>query len=84
MELQKNQFALAAAKTMGAAYVVCGLFVWLWPDFASTLLGWLTHLTNLDRAVITFGGFVGGLIQIVVYTYIGGWLFAWLHNRSVK
>lgn len=88
MELNKNKFAWSGAMTMGIIYLVCAVFVWLWPDFSLKLLGWLTHLVNVDKFAgdvqITLGGFVMGFLQVLVYTYAGAWLFAWLHNRSVK
>ncbi len=85
MELQKNKFALAAAVAMGIAYVVCALFVSLWPDFSLKLFGWLIHLVNVDKfagdVAVTIGGFIAGLAQIFAYTYAVGYLFASLHNR---
>ncbi|MBI2640340.1 MAG: hypothetical protein HYW91_00425 [Candidatus Sungbacteria bacterium] len=88
MELNKNKFSLAAAATMGVVYVVCAVFVWLWPDFALKLFGWLVHLVNVDKfagdVAITATGFVVGLVQILVYAYVGAYVFAWLHNRFMK
>ncbi|MDP3975214.1 MAG: DUF5676 family membrane protein [Candidatus Jorgensenbacteria bacterium] len=88
MELNKQKFALAAGGAMGIIYVVCALFVALWPEFSLQLFGWLVHLVNVDKFAgdvsMTFGGFIAGLLQAVAYTYVGFWLFAWLHNRSVK
>ena len=83
MELDKNKFSLAASVTMGVIYVVCAVFVWLWPNFAIQLFGWLTHLVNLTVDV-TLTGAVYGLLQVVVYTYVGAWIFAWLHNRFMR
>jgi small-conductance mechanosensitive channel len=88
MELNKQKFSLAAAATMGILYVVCAVFVWLWPDFALKLLGWLVHLVNVDKfagdVAITSGGLLAGLVQVLIYTYVGAWIFAWLHNRFLK
>ena len=84
-QINKNGFALAAGGVMGVIYVVCAIFVTLWPDFAFQLFGWLVHLVNVDKfagdIAITFGGFVAGLLQAVVYSYIGAWLIALLHNK---
>ena len=83
--INKNGFALAAGGVMGAVYVLCALLVALWPDFALQLFGWLVHLVNVEKfagdVAITFGGFIVGLIQAVVYTYVGAWVVAWLHNK---
>ena len=88
MELDKNKFSLAAAGTMGIVYVVCAVFVWLAPDFALQLFGWLVHLVNVDKfagdVAITATGLIIGLVQILVYAYIGAWIFAWLHNKFLR
>ena len=88
MKLKKQNFALAAGATMGIIYVVFAIFVTLWPDFALRLFGWLVHLVNLDKFAgdvrITLTGFVIGLLQAVIYTYVGALLFGWLHNKFLK
>lgn len=33
-QINKNGFALAAGGVMGALYIVCAIFVALWPTFA--------------------------------------------------
>ncbi len=70
---------------MGIIYILCAAFVALWPGLALQLLGWLVHLVNVEKfagdVAISFGGFIAGLLQAVIYTYIGAWLFAWLHNK---
>ena len=87
-KLDTNKFSLAATLTMGVIYVVCLVFVLIWPDFALQLLGWLVHLVNVEKfagdVAITLGGFLAGLMQVVIYTYIGAWLVAWLHNKFCK
>jgi len=88
MHLNTRTFSNSAALTMGVVYVVCAAFVALFPDLALQLLGWLVHLVNVDKfagdVAMTWAGFVGGLIQVLLYTWVGAYLFAWLHNRSVK
>lgn len=84
-QINKNGFALAAGGVMGGFYVFCAAFVALWPEFSLQLFGWLVHLVNVEKfasdMAITFGGFIAGLSQAVVYTYVGAWLVAWLHNK---
>ena len=86
MEIRKNAFALALAETSAALYALCAIVVALWPDGALQLLGWVAHLVNVDQfsggVVITFWGFVIGLVQIVIYSYVAGWLLAWFYNRA--
>ena len=88
MELDKNKFSTAVAGTIGIVYVVCAVFVALWPDFALQLFGWLVHLVNVDKfagdVAITATGLIIGLVQVLVYTYVGAYFFAWLHNRFMK
>ncbi len=85
MQLDKNKFALAAASMLGIVYLVCVIFVSLWPDFALQLFGWLVHLVAVDKyandMAITWPSFILGLAQVIVYAYIITWLFAALHNR---
>lgn len=84
-QINKNGFALAAGGVMGGIYILCAIFVALWPGFALQLLGWLIHLVNVEKFAgdvdITLAGFILGLIQAVIYTYLGAWLVAWLHNK---
>lgn len=84
-QINKNGFALAVGGVTGAFYVLCALFVALWPGFALQLFGWLVHLVNVEKfagdVAITLSGFTWGLVQAVVYTFIGAWLIAWLHNK---
>lgn len=88
MELNKQKFSLAAAITMGIAYVVCAVFTVLFPDVALKFLGWMTHIVNVEKFAggieITFGSFVLGLLPILFYTYSIAYLFAWLYNRFIK
>jgi len=85
MQFNKKVFAASAAITMAVAYVVCAIFVGLFPNLAVKFLGWMTHLVNINAGVrITSGSFIGGLLPIVFYSYAGAWLFAWMYNRAAK
>lgn len=88
MEFNKNKFGLALAGTMTIAYVVCALFTAIAPDLALKFLGWMVHLVNVDKFAdgteVTFGTFILGLLPIIFYAYLAGWLFAWMYNRLVK
>ena len=88
MHLQIHKFALAAAGTLGLVYLVCAAFVAVAPEAAMTLLGWLTHIVNVDKfagdVAITFPALLFGLIQVVVYAYLMMAIFAWLHNHFVR
>lgn len=84
MELNKNKFAMAAAGTMGIWYLICAAIVAVAPDLGLTLFGWLVHLVNLETAAITWGGFFAGFVEILILSYLMGWVFAWIHNWSAK
>lgn len=87
-KLNTQKFSLAAALTIGIVYVICAIFVTLWPEFAIQLFGWLVHLVNVDKFAgdvqITTLGFIIGLLQAVVYTYLVAWIGAWLHNKFLE
>mgnify|MGYP001577000817 CR=1 FL=1 len=87
-KINAKGFAKAVAGIMGLVYAVCDVFVALWPDFALQLFGWLVHLVNVDKfagdVTMTFGGFLAGLAQVVIYSYIVAWLVARLHNKFCK
>lgn len=84
MKINNKKFALSLSKVMAIVYVVCSVFVVLFPGMSETLMGSLTHVqTSLVRQV-TLGGFVSGLIQVVIYLYIAGMIFAWIFNKSVE
>ncbi len=88
MELDIQKFSLAAAATVGILFILCAAFVALWPALALQMVGWLVHLTNVEKYVSDVGvnwtGAFFGFIQAVVYTYLGALIFAWLHNRFLK
>ena len=88
MAFDTKKFPLALALTMGILYVLCAIVVWVAPDFALQLLGWVAHLVNVDKfagdVAMTFGGVIIGLIEIFIYAYIAGWLFAWVYGRVSK
>ena len=84
MSLDKNKFSFSIASTAGIIYIVCSIFVYLWPDVSSSLMQWLTHLANLDERAVTLPAVLGGLVQVVVYSYIAAWIFAFIHNHSLR
>ena len=85
MKLQEKSLALAAAVTMTIAYAVCTVFVALFPKLAAAILGWMVHLVDINADVsITFGSFIGGLLPLVLYSYVGAWVFAWIYNRAAR
>ena len=81
-----KQVALVFAQTAGIVYAVCALVVALAPNLAWKLVGWIAHVSDwgIVSRSMSFGSFLLGLIQILVYSYLGAWLFATLYNRATK
>jgi len=88
MKLYTNRFALAAAITAGVAYVLCAVFVAIFPELALQMLGWVAHIVNVEKFAgdvqITFGGVVIGLVQVVIYVYLFVLLFGAVYNSMTK
>ena len=84
MTFNTSKLALALASTIGIAYIVCGIIVALAPNLALSLFSFLVHMVNLGQVQITFGGFLAGLIEAVVYMYFVSWLFGTLYNWLIK
>ncbi|OGY63746.1 MAG: hypothetical protein A3I24_02065 [Candidatus Harrisonbacteria bacterium RIFCSPLOWO2_02_FULL_41_13b] len=88
MEFNKQKFSLAAGVTAAVAYGVCAFVVVLWPEAALRLLGWVAHLVNVEKfagdVTISFGSFLIGLFQILVYAYAAAFVFAWLYNKFIQ
>lgn len=84
MHLKSQPFALAAALAMGIAYIACTAFVAIFPELSSALIGWLMHLENVERNVVSWISFLGGLVQVLLYTYLVALIFAGLHNKFVE
>lgn len=86
-QINKNGFALAVSMVMSAFYIICAIFVTLWPNFTIQLFGWLLHVVNVEKfasdVVITFSGFILGLLQVLIYTYICTWLIIWSYNKFI-
>jgi hypothetical protein len=84
MKLDKGKFALGITGVAAILYAACTLFVYLFPEFAAQLMQWLLHVASIDGRSYNLGGFVGGLIEVAIYSYIAAWLFAWVFNCSVR
>lgn len=88
MNIDQNKFSLAIAGTFGIMYVLCAAIVALAPGVALKLLGWVTHIVNVDKFAgdveITAVGLVIGLVQILVYSYLTTRLFFFLYHWLTK
>lgn len=88
MKLNATKLANAVAMAVFLLYVVCTLFVAIAPQFSMTILAGGMHLPGVASALgdvnVTLGGFLLGLIPLVIYAYVGAYLVTTLYNRSVK
>ncbi len=88
MKLNALKLANAVAVTTFVLYVVCTLFVAVAPEFSMTILAGAMHIPgigdSLGEVEVTFGGFLLGLIPMILYSYVGAYLIAVLYNRSIK
>lgn len=86
MKINKNKFAMFTSEASAAVYIVCSAFVALFPDFSTKVMMALFHVPgNITSGIrVTAGGFVLGLVQIAIYSYIIGLIFAWIFNKSLE
>lgn len=88
MELNKNKFALAASGTVAITYIICAVFTFLWPETAVQLLGFIFHILNMEKLAggvdVTLWSAIIGLLQVIIYTFVNIWVFAWIYNRLLK
>jgi len=83
-KLNPKRVALSLAIMVSILYIVCALLVAIAPDFTTKLFSNLFHgidITEIATTNISFGSTSLGLIQIIIYTLIAGWLFAWIYNK---
>lgn len=75
----------ALSVTVGAAYITCALFFWLWPELAMNLMNALFHGLEFRRiqgggGTFNFSGFAYPLVIMMVWAFVLGVLFAWLKS----
>ncbi|KKS19048.1 MAG: hypothetical protein UU76_C0007G0010 [Parcubacteria group bacterium GW2011_GWC1_41_7] len=88
MIISPKAAAKAGAYTAGIAYIFCALVVLMAPQVAMTLTEWLMHIVNVDVLLqniqMTTIGFIAGLVQVMIYTYVAFWIFAVIYNKGTK
>lgn len=88
MQLNAKKLANAVTLAVGILYIVCTLFVVVAPDAARTIATGMMHIPGLGDALgeveVTLGGFLLGLIPLLIYSYVGAYLIARLYNRAVR
>lgn len=88
MQLNATKLANAVTVTALILFVACTLFVAAAPDAAMAIVAGLMHIPGLGDALgemeVTLGGFLVGLIPLLVVSYVAAYFAAVLYNRSVK
>lgn len=88
MQLNPTKLANAVTLTALILFVACTIFVAVAPDAAMAIAAGMMHIPGLGDSLgeveVTLGGFLLGLIPLLVYAYVGAYLVAALYNRSVK
>jgi hypothetical protein len=85
MKLAQGKFSCSAALVASSVYAVCSIFVVMFPKGSEVLMSALTHVQS-PRVIrnVSVGGFVLGIVQVYIYTFIGAWVLAVLLNRNSK
>lgn len=77
----------ALAVVAGIIYVVCAAAVKLWPTGTVQFFGDWFHGIDITKIAgvkaLTFGAFVRGLLEVLIFAYLVGALYAWVYNRCV-
>ncbi|MDO8517137.1 MAG: DUF5676 family membrane protein [Nanoarchaeota archaeon] len=83
-KLNTKKIALSLTIVSGILYIICALFVVIFPNFATMLFSNLFHgidITRIATTNISFASILSGFIQMIIYAFIAGWLFAQIYNR---
>ena len=80
--LDPSKTGLALAITISALYIGCSLLYALWPGFGMGLQMATFHGSSTPMMVdVGLGRVLSGLIVVALSGYLGGALFAQIHNR---
>lgn len=85
MDTKKTPLAVAVYAEI--IWIICLLFVALFPGFSKTIFqSWFhgVNLVSVWNVTITFSSVILGLVSIFVVTYILVWLFVALYKAIVK
>ena len=83
-KLNSKRVAFSLAIVSAILYLVCTIFIYIAPNFTVNLFSNLFHgidITKIEDTSISLGNTLIGLIEIVVYSLIAGWLFALIYNK---
>lgn len=80
---EEKKFPLAAAIFFTILSFVCGALIWLAPNLFIGLVKPITHGMDWDliwKPAMTFGGFIIGLIEAFVLSYLLAWIFVKIYQ----
>ena len=83
-KLNAKRVALSLATVSAILYVACALLIFIAPDFTMGLFSKIFHgidITQIADTSISLGSTLLGLVEIIIYALIAGWLFAWVYNK---
>ncbi len=83
-KLNANRVGLALAGVMGILSVVCALLLVLIPGFTLNFFSNILHgidITQIAKTSVTFSEFAIGLIEVLIGSYLIGWIFAKIYNK---
>jgi len=86
-KLNTKGVAITLAIVASILYIVCALLIAIAPDFIIKLFSNLFHGIDITKIVdtsISLGSTLLGLVEIIVYSLIAGWLFAVIYNKVAK
>ena len=82
-KLKPNVVAISLASVSGILYVICALLFAINPTLILTLFKNVFHgidITQIAQTSISLSNTLIGLVEIVIYSLITGWLFAVIYN----
>lgn len=86
-ELDANLAGKALAATSGILYAACVALIAIWPAATMDLFAKMFHgidITKIAGAPAGLDGVLLGFVQIIVYGFLAGWIFAKAYNYFLK
>ena len=83
-KLNAKRVAMTLAIVSAILYIACALLIAIAPDFTMNLFSNLFHGIDINKIAstsISLAGTLLGLVEIIVYALIAGWLFALIYNK---
>ncbi|MDP3026246.1 MAG: DUF5676 family membrane protein [Nanoarchaeota archaeon] len=83
-KLNTKRVALSLASVSAILYIACALLIAIAPDFTTGLFSKVFHgidITQIADTSISLGSTLIGLVEIIIYALIAGWLFVFIYNK---